>query len=241
MEGWPAIIAPRRYDYDEIAERITPDELAAILGAEKTSNGYRCPFPGRHEHGDRNPSLSIYRTDGRTSVKCFGCQFGGTPVQAYVQRFGGTEAEAATALGDHLRLEPSFSNGEPPQRRKHNEGLTLEQYATDKKLPIDCLRDLGLRDGDYYRTPCVEMPYHDENGVEVKTRIRTARRAKEGSRWKQTGAVPVPYGVDRLSGTKKGGVLIVEGESDAQTAWLYGKNAIGRTARCAGAGAAAGP
>src|SRR5690242_1946963 len=62
-------------------DRIGPDEYAERLEALglrllPCRGGYRaqCPFPERHVHGDRTPSLSI--SEGHThelALKCFGC------------------------------------------------------------------------------------------------------------------------------------------------------------------------
>src|SRR5262249_40520483 len=62
----------------------------------------------------------------------------------------------------------------------------------------------------------------------ARQRLRTALRAKEGSRWLPGEGSPVPYGLSRLHEAESVGQLaLVEGESDAWTAWFHGQPALG--------------
>jgi hypothetical protein len=75
------------------------------------------------------------------------------------------------------------------------------------------------------------MPYRDAAGQDIAVRIRLALKKSEGEdqrfRWK-TGSKAHPYGLWRLERARAAGyVLLVEGESDAQTLWHHDVPALG--------------
>ena len=80
---------------DQIAERITPDELAREIGAEKgTGPKYHCPRPHLHENGDSHPSCEIKLKDGRCDVYCH-CGLRGSPVTVLAEILGCEMVDAA--------------------------------------------------------------------------------------------------------------------------------------------------
>ena len=101
-----------RPDFDAIAEQVSPEQLARVIGASASSSGnYRCPSSA-HENGDQNPSLSISRKDGRTVAFCHGCELKGTPVQFAGQLWGMTANDAAERLVSELGIiTATQSNG----------------------------------------------------------------------------------------------------------------------------------
>jgi Domain of unknown function (DUF3854) len=109
-------------------------------------------------------------------------------------------------------------------------GLTLEQLAEAKKLPVDELQRMGLSNFSYMGNPAVRMQYLDESGELVATRFRLALKDGGGvSRfvWKK-GDKPCLYGLWRLEEARKQGrIVIVEGESDCHTLWYHDMPAIG--------------
>lgn len=110
-------------------------------------------------------------------------------------------------------------------------GCTLKQYSETKRLPVDYLRQLGLTDAARLSPPAVRIPYLDPAGAEIAVRFRLAMGKADGSarqfRW-TTGSKPCPYGLWRLDGARSAGcVVLVEGESDAQTLWYCGIPALG--------------
>ena len=111
-------------------------------------------------------------------------------------------------------------------------GCTLEQYAEAKKLPVEFLQVLGLQTFTYHKIPVVRMPYRNENGGEDAVRYRKSLSKDELGTdgrfcWK-TNSKPRPYGLWRLEEAKKAGyIVIVEGESDAQTLWYHKIPALG--------------
>jgi len=138
--------------------------LSRLHGVTRASHGFiaRCPA-----HEDSNPSLSVKEgDDGRVLLKCHaGCR-----AEAIVSALGIElrdlfEADTAGRRREasKLRTKPpteqlpaavSEANGGEPtptaeagsDTRTSTEGLSLEQYADAKRLPIDFLRELGLSD-----------------------------------------------------------------------------------------------
>jgi hypothetical protein len=111
-------------------------------------------------------------------------------------------------------------------------GCTLTEYAAAKKLDVDFLRSVGLSEITYLNAPAVHIPYFGIDGEEIAVRFRTAISKGDGStddrfRWRK-GSKPCLYGIDRLGDAREAGyVLVVEGESCAQTAWAAGLPAVG--------------
>lgn len=105
--------------------------------------------------------------------------------------------------------------------------ITLEQYATAKRLPIQFLEGLGVFEQTYRGQTRLVLPYLNEAGEEVGRRYRLTMAGRDRFRWAR-GARVVPYGLWRLSGFRsKGYVMLTEGESDAQTLWLHNVPALG--------------
>lgn len=105
-------------------------------------------------------------------------------------------------------------------------GLTVEGYAREKRLPVAFLRQLGVRTVEKGgKPPCVAIPYQDADGRVVFTKYRGSGEPKF---WSDPRSSPALYGLHRLAEAESGrAVLLVEGESDAQTAWYHDVLAIG--------------
>ena len=99
-------------DYDTIAEAASPAQLASAIGARVSPSGsFHCPRSD-HEHGDRNPSLSINRKGGRTVAHCHGCGLSGSPVQVAAAVWGLSYRDAAERLVRELGITTAAkSNG----------------------------------------------------------------------------------------------------------------------------------
>lgn len=96
-----------------------------------------------------------------------------------------------------------------------------------KRLPIDFLRSLGLAEITYQGAPAVRVPCFFGNGTEAAVRFRIALDGKDRFRWRK-GSKSCLYGLSRFDDARNAGyVLIVEGESDAQTLWHAGFPALG--------------
>jgi len=102
-------------------------------------------------------------------------------------------------------------------------GLTLAEYATVKALPETFLKELGIK--EWQRG--LRIPYMDESGEEIAVRFRHSLSGPRRFSWRK-GAKPVPYGLWRLKQVRERGyIILVEGESDAQTLWHTGFQALG--------------
>jgi hypothetical protein len=158
-----------------------------------------CPF----HPDDKIGSFSV----GERGYNCFSCGAEGS-LKQLAEHLGVTSALLRVRGGG----------------KKEGGRYTLDDYASQKKLPREFLSDLGVNDFSYMGETFVRMPYVNEIGQEVATR---QRRASEANKFKWShGAKLIPYGVWRLRG-QSGPLYLVEGESDAQTLWSYGFNALG--------------
>jgi len=105
--------------------------------------------------------------------------------------------------------------------------LTLEAYAAAKRLPVEFLTGLGLETVHIRGKASVKIPYYDAGGSEVAVRFRLSLAGGARFRWR-AGSKAHPYGLWLLRKSGESGyVILVEGESDAQTLWLHGLPAIG--------------
>jgi len=178
----------------------------------KTKDGYQAKCPA---HDDSNPSLSVKQADGKVLLHCHA----GCTTQDVTQALGLCMADLFDDTGGELALSPSRSDTAT--------GLTLKRYAEAKKLPVGFLRGLGLADAAYYNPHAVSIPYYDEEETLKATRYRTALEGPDRFKWKK-GSKLILYGLNRLKDARAMGcVVLVEGESDAQTLWFHGIPALG--------------
>ena len=70
------------------------------------------------------------------------------------------------------------------------------------------------------------IPYYDENGKIIATRYRNHPNNPQRFTWKK-GSKTILYGLWRLKQYTDDYIVLVEGESDTQTLWYYGVQAIG--------------
>lgn len=126
-----------------------------------------------------------------------------------------------TKLGAELGPDDSAATG----RR----GLSLVEYSEAKGLPLDFLHELGLVELGHGRgARVVLMPYLDTNGTVAAATLRLALEGEDRFRRFLPGWEWLLYGLDRLPAARAAGyVVIVEGESDAQTLWYHGLHAVG--------------
>lgn len=104
--------------------------------------------------------------------------------------------------------------------------LTLSAFALAKGLPADFLADCGVEEDQ--RGLVITYRLHDGSPA-LRQRRRTALAAKDGSTWAGPPGHPlVAYGLWRLDAAReKGELLLVEGETDALTAWYHNQPALG--------------
>ncbi len=106
------------------------------------------------------------------------------------------------------------------------DGLTLGQLASAKRLSVEFLRGLDVRDGRWQGRAAVRIGYRDEHDQEVTHQYRIALA---GDRFRfPYGARLIPYGIWRRATTNTPAWLfLVEGPSDCWTLWSHDIPAIG--------------
>jgi putative DNA primase/helicase len=187
------------------------DRVLSRISAKRYSKGYLAHCPA---HRDAEESLTIWEDerDEHVGIKCYA----GCTRKAIVEAIGLTEQDLYRQ--DGLR---AIYQVEP--------GITVLDLAVAKRIHPNFLINLGIVDMTYRGRDAVRISYQLLDGsLSSRYRIRTALRAKEGSRWNKGDAAIIPYGLHRLSDAQKAGYLIlVEGESDCWTLWSYGYPALG--------------
>lgn len=105
--------------------------------------------------------------------------------------------------------------------------LTLEEYAAAKQLPIGKLKELGLHDTTHNGHPALGIPYYDQHGKLLFTRLRLS--LTESPKFYQPAGIPLyPYGVWLLDTYPPNTQPVLEeGESDFHTLYCQGIPAIG--------------
>jgi hypothetical protein len=165
-----------------------------------------CPY-----HSDRNPGSFAVSEKG---FNCFSCG-----------ENGGLK-KLADKLGVAV-LQPE-SGGKPIF-------ISLDEYSKEKYLPKDFLEGLGISDKKHQGKPSLRIPYFDKNSQEVAVRYRISMNGKDRFRWNK-GSKLIPYGLWKLdellqccsnNGGDKPNIILVEGESDAQTLWYHNQPALG--------------
>ena len=107
--------------------------------------------------------------------------------------------------------------------------LTLQQFAEAKKLPVQFLKDNGIREEDDGRGGRrIVIPYLDEGGNEVAIRYRNSLTHERFTFTWRKGDKPTLYGLELIEAARAAGyVVLAEGESDVLTLRLHGFPALG--------------
>ena len=100
----------------------------------------------------------------------------------------------------------------------------LEDYADEKGFSVETLRRWGVETARYNGRQVVRIPYYDENGEELRARLRS----RTGLWWEGRDLPIYLYGLDRLVEVEpRSTVFVVEGESDCHALWSEGHRAVG--------------
>jgi hypothetical protein len=194
-------------------QQLVEQILAKLDGVKRRGKGWiaRCP-----SHDDRTPSLSIGETvDGSLLLNCFaGCD----------------PADVLAAIGLSWRdVLPGRRDRSPVVSPRPSSPCTLKAYADAKKLSLEFLKSLGLKDHTHYGRPAVFIPYFDRDGGDLPAKLRLTLGREESTpfHWPK-GTDVLLYGLWRLNDAIRDGYLIlVEGESDCHTLWQAGFPALG--------------
>ena len=198
--------------------------LDKLEDVRSNGEGYvaRCPCPDHGKgRGDRNPSLDIKEgDDGRALLYCY----------ASCKNESIVDALGLEMRDLFVRREDAWEGGSYTSSKtgSTDQPCTLENYAALKRLPVSFLKDLGLKDYHRFDEKAVRMPYLDasgENELLVRSRVSLTGKPKVITR---KGDKHRLYGLWKLEQAREVGYLIlVEGESDAQTLWYHGEPAAG--------------
>lgn len=184
-----------------------PAILERLRGVQRSGNGWTAFCPSHPDEHTRSLSVSL-APDGKTLLHCFvGCT-----------------AEQIVAAADMSMADLMGSTDD--RQRPRRAPLTLAAFAEAKGLPVDFLRELGVVED----TRGLRITYRLADGSEApRQRRRTALMAKDGSTWDgPRGESPVAYGLWRLDDAlDRGELWLVEGETDALSAWLHNLAALG--------------
>lgn len=201
--------------------------LGRAQNARKAGGGWlvSCPLPDHGQgRGDQNPSVSITEGDGGPAlVNCLaGCE-----TEDIVSAWGLKMSDLFEERNGHEKVLRSI----PPKTTATLQPCNLKNYSEAKDLPVEFLQKQGLRDQKYQGEPAVRIPYRGVDGQESAVRFRIALEKSEEDdnrfRWR-TGSKAGLYGLWRMASIRKAGwVVLVEGESDAQTLWYHGISALG--------------
>lgn len=193
------------------------DLLSRLKQVRRSGDSWTALCPS---HDDHENSLSIAARDGKWLIKCHaGCDWSniigvlGLQPSDLFENSSQEERKASYPSSNRATVQP-------------RPGLTLEQYAAAKKLPVNFLKGCGLSEITYEGASAVRMPYLDPWGETHAVRFRIALDG-DRFRWK-SGAKPCLYGLSRLADARTAGeVVLVEGESDCHTLWSHGIPAVG--------------
>lgn len=189
--------------------KITGDNLTGL-----------CPF-----HDDRNNSFSVDLKTGQW--KCHAEDRGGNFITFYAELNGLDNHEAyKEILAKYGALQEPQEKPKP--KKSGLSSYTVVQYAFEKRLPEEwlkdqcCLQTKKDRDGIQY----IHIPYYREDGVEATYRKRYAEKQ---FRWKYGAGKDIClYGAWKLESVRKiGYAALVEGESDSQSMWYMGISTLG--------------
>ena len=197
----------------------------AIKGAKARDGSLvgRCPF-----HDDQKDSFSADLKTGQW--QCFAEGIKGNFLTFWAKYYNhndDTKEAYRQILEKYGRLDGPAPKKCRPAAPK-NKGYTLAEYAFEKRLPEDFLKDTcGIstakdRDGTQY----LKMPYFSEDGAKP---IFRKRYGGKGFLW-GNGAKGrmILYGDWRLPEVRSTGwAALVEGESDTQTLWHLNISALG--------------
>jgi hypothetical protein len=217
--------APRQpYVPTDVAKATVVGREADIVRAKGiVSNGRdhtRCPYPG---HEDHNPSWRLME-DGRAVCSCRGPH----SIFDVIMEIEGCDFESAKIRAMELIGRTDLIVD--PSAPKAAAGLTLAVYAKNKVLPVDFLSGTcGMRDVPRFgkdRKPVVSIPYIAPDNTSSATRFRSAMTGQKRFIWRR-GSQLCLYGAHFVAGMPKDRVVLVEGESDAQTLWHHGIPALG--------------
>ena len=168
----------------------------------------RCPF-----HQESKASFGINLETGL--YNCFSCSEKGNIVKFVSKMKDISILEALTFLQDEgYDID-----------RKGNGYYTLKDYAEEKNLDLDFLSKT-LRLETSLKGNSIRIPYFDEEGNQIAVRYRNHPDCNTRFYWGK-GSKAYLYGLQFIDDFLSDYVVLVEGESDCQSAWMHDIQVIG--------------
>jgi P4 family phage/plasmid primase-like protien len=173
----------------------------------------QCPLGA---HPDNNPSFRWDDKGGRYYCSCGSGSAVDLIIKVEKVDFEQAKIRAADLIERHDLIKDPSSPA----------GLTLQEYTSTKRLPIDELQRIGVRQSSYGQVKAaIRTPYFRLNG-EPSVRFRVNLNGDKNKRhyWRR-GDKACLYGEWYLGSPgflAVGYIVIVEGESDCQTCWFNG-------------------
>jgi len=186
---------------------LTQDQVKAVFrcgnsgcACHRDTGNVHCPC-----HDDKNPDMSLKKENGALLAHCFaGCD----------------QDSVFRAVSERVRAH--YDDNGASQKREG--GLTLQELAAAKKIPIENLKQWHVLEYTKGKKPYVIIPFHDESNKPLSTQFRF--NMSEKPKWKK-GNKPQLYGRWLLPEFDNDSVILVEGASDCWTMWFYNIQAIG--------------
>jgi hypothetical protein len=137
-----------------------------------------------------------------------------------------TQLQNRKSAPPDVESEERISSGQSGCQEQEVTGLTFDEYARAKALPVDFLKSLGVSQSTFGGKLAVRIPYFGTLGEPIAVRFRIKL---EGDRFRwESGSKLCLYGQNRLADAQQAGyVVLVEGESDCHTLWFHGIPAVG--------------
>lgn len=157
-----------------------------------------CPF-----HEEIDPSFNINLQTGQ--YHCFGCNAKGNIITFLSKMENITTKEAWKQIVNEYNLK-----------------YTMEDYSIEKKLPLEFLKELGITNNEYN----MRIPYYDFNKTLIAEKYRNHPIYPDRFFYSK-GFKTNLYGLWKLNDFSNEYIILVEGESDAQTLWYYNIQALG--------------
>lgn len=196
---------------------------AAEIQKAKISGGRLtglCPF-----HDDSNASISVDLSTGL--YHCFACGAEGNYTSFVAKKYGLSTKDAYKKI----IADNGLDTGAKTVSTVNQQGAySVAEYAMEKRLPVELLKEeCHMEAGKDKTGPYVKLPYMDESGEELTFRKRYPKGAPRRFAWRYGGSIPCMYGMWRLPQFREQSdyVVLVEGESDAQTLWTMDIPALG--------------
>lgn len=193
-------------------------EIARLVGIPWRGRDHiRCPYP---DHDDKDPS---WRLMDSGLVICTCCDGKAHSIFDAVMKVLGLDFEAAK-----MRVAEVLGRTDLIIDPLNDKGLTLEEYGETKKLPLEFLGKLGVREQNNYRgKTAVRIPYFRLNGGSPAIKFRVAMTGKKKTYWRKNEKALLYDEWYAEMFRKARYVVIVEGESDCHTCWLHNFAAYG--------------